>query len=51
MTAPSRTTPCAANCHKAISSLRASATTIILRMRAPVPLTRSRNQLTSAEPG
>ncbi len=51
MTAPPGTTPCVANRHKAISSFRASATTITLRMRAPVPLTRSRNQLTSAEPG
>ena len=51
MTAPPGTTPCVANRHKAISSFRASATTITLRMRAPVPLTRSRNQLTSTEPG
>jgi hypothetical protein len=32
--------------HKAINSFRASATTITFRMRRPVPLMRSRNQLT-----
>jgi len=51
MTAPSGTTPCVANRHRAMSSFRARATTITLRTRAPVPPTRSRNQLTSAEPG
>ena len=44
--APSGTTPCVANRHKAIRSRRAIATTITLRMRRPVPPTRSRNQLT-----
>jgi hypothetical protein len=51
MTAPSGTTPWVANRHKAISSLGARATTITLRMRLPVPQTRSRNQHTWAEPG
>jgi hypothetical protein len=37
--------------HKAIRSRRAIATTMTLRMRRPAPLTRSRNQLTCAEPG
>jgi hypothetical protein len=41
MTAPSGTTPWVANRHKAINSFRASATTITLRMRRPVPLMRS----------
>ena len=45
-TAPSGTTPWVAYRHKAIRSRRAIATTITLRMRRPVPLTRSRNQLT-----
>ena len=39
MTAPSGTTPWVANRHKAISSFRANAITITLRMRAPVPPT------------
>jgi hypothetical protein len=51
MTAPSGTSPCVANRHKAISNLRASATTITFRMRRPVPLMRSRNHLTWAESG
>jgi len=51
MTAPSGTTPWVANCHNAIRSRRAIATTITLRIRRPVPLTRSRNQPTRAEPG
>ena len=51
MTAPSGTTPWVANRHRAISSFRANAITITLRMRAPMPLTRSRNQPTWAEPG
>jgi len=34
-----------------MSRFRAKATTITLRIRAPVPLTGSRNQVTSAEPG
>jgi hypothetical protein len=51
MTAPSGTTPWVANRHKAISSFRARATTITLRMRRPVPPTRSRNQVAWAEPG
>ena len=51
MTAPSGTTPWVANCHNAIRSRRAIATTITLRIRRPVPLTRSRNQPTRAELG
>jgi hypothetical protein len=46
MTAPSGTTPWVANRHKAIRSRRAIATTMTLRMRFPVPPTRSRNQMT-----
>ena len=45
-TAPSGTTPWVANRHKAIRSRRAIATTMTLRMRFPVPPTRSRNQMT-----
>jgi hypothetical protein len=45
-TAPSGTTPWVAYRHKAISSRRAIATTMTLRMRFPVPPTRSRNQMT-----
>jgi hypothetical protein len=51
MTAPSGTLPWVANRHRAISGFRASATTITLRMRLPVPPTRLRNQLTCAAPG
>ena len=36
MTAPSGTTPLVANRHSAISSLRASATTMTFRMRVPL---------------
>ena len=46
ITAPSGTTPWVANRHKAIRSRRAIATTMTLRMRFPVPPTRSRNQMT-----
>lgn len=46
VTAPSGTTPWVANRHKAIRSRRAIATTMTLRMRFPVPPTRSRNQMT-----
>ena len=55
--APGRTTatpgitPWVANRHRAMSRFRAKATTITLRIRAPVPLAGSRNQVTSAEPG
>ena len=45
-TAPSGTTPWVAYRHKAIRSRRAIATTMTLRMRFPVPPTRSRNQMT-----
>jgi len=45
-TAPSGTTPSMTNLHSAISSFRAKATTMILRMRRPVDPTRSRNQQT-----
>ena len=45
-TAPSGTTPSVTNLHSAISSFRASATTMILRTRRPVDPTRSRNQRT-----
>ena len=45
-TAPSGTTPSMTNLHSAISSFRASATTMILRIRGPVDPTRSRNQQT-----
>ena len=50
-TAPPGTTPCMANRHRAMSSFLAKATTITLRMRPPAPVTRPRNQATSAEPG
>ena len=46
ITAPSGTTPWVAYRHKAIRSRRAIATTMTLRMRFPVPPTRSRNQMT-----
>jgi hypothetical protein len=46
ITAPSGTTPWVANRHKAIRSRRAIATTMTVRMRFPVPPTRSRNQMT-----
>ena len=45
-TAPSGTTPCVAKRHRAISSLRAIATTITLRARRPAARARSRNQPT-----
>ena len=48
MTAPSSITPSMTNRHKAIRSLRASATTMTLRTRRPVEPTRSRNQTTCA---
>ena len=46
ITAPSGTLPWVTNRHKAIRSRRAIATTMTLRMRFPVPPTRSRNQMT-----
>ena len=51
ITAPSGITPSMTNRHRAISSLRARATTITLRRRRPVEPTRSRNQATCAAPG
>jgi hypothetical protein len=45
MTAPSGTSPWVANRHKAINSFRASPTTITLRIRRPVPLTRYYNEI------
>lgn len=51
MIAPSGTTPSTTNRHRAISSLRARATTITLRTRRPVEPVRSRNQATCATPG
>ena len=51
VTAPSGITPSMTNRHKAIRSLRASATTMTLRRRRPVEPTRSRNQTTGAVPG
>jgi len=51
MVAPSGATPSITNRHKAISSLRARATTITLRTRRPVEPMRLRNQVTGADPG
>ena len=51
MTAPSMTTPAVAYFHRAMRSLRASATIVVLRERPPCLRTLSWNHRLSAEPG
>jgi hypothetical protein len=51
MTAPSMTTPALANFHSATSSLRASATIVVLRLPLSAPESRRWNQRARADCG